>query len=118
MMKNSPFVGYFGDVYFPPILQFQNSFGFRLFIKIRTFWSKFQPKRKINIFKKSKSKKIFGKHGTKVGNVLMTQLRVNRSHLNSHVFNIGLNLPQLCDIRRLPLIRFYIFCKIPLQYKF
>ena len=32
----------------------------------------------------------------KIGNMLMTRLKVDKSNLNSHGFNIGLNLSPLC----------------------
>ena len=70
---------------------------------------------KEHLHKKYKPPKYkFFSHGTKLGNSLLTRLRVDRSYLNSHAFSIGLApSPQCnCGARQETTLHMLNFCPL------
>ena len=64
-------------------------------------------KSKLKTFVKPKKHKHFNR-GSKIGNSILTQLRVGRSHLNVHKFALGLSDTEKCLCDRPETVSHYL----------
>ena len=103
---------------YPQLGKLFNNYFFPFFTKL---WNNLPQKMRcfdIDLFKEKLHKKYkplkikFYFHGTKIGNSLLTRLRVDRSYLNCHAYSIGLApSPQCaCGAKQEITLHMVIFC--------